>query len=344
MTLHFPDQVETNVLTLDTWDPKSGTAEFKATAIRVEHASAQEIATAAERLTDGTEVDAPSGPAPDGEGAGDERGTGRGRRGPRPAAVRLGGRRRAPRSTRTPRSAATPPARVATCSSPCCTRCRKRPAGSARARSTTCASGSPFRRPRRTASRPSTPCSAPSRPQARWCTSATTWPARWPARRSCAPRWPAGSAARAQCSSRISGGAQRHRRHLAALPVPGPVRPRLGRADPAGGRGAATAGHRPGHPGRGLVGAHRRRAGGRGPPRGARPPAVPPPAIRHSIIPNGGGCPRSGSFITGPGGRKGLAAAPPRPRRPRFPRLVPGGGRLPDAAPRHRPGTARRDP
>jgi formate dehydrogenase major subunit len=55
MTLHFPDQVETNVLTLDTWDPKSGTAEFKATAIRVEHASEQEIAAATERLH-GTEV------------------------------------------------------------------------------------------------------------------------------------------------------------------------------------------------------------------------------------------------------------------------------------------------
>jgi predicted molibdopterin-dependent oxidoreductase YjgC len=36
MTLHFPEQVATNVLTLDAWDPKSGTAEFKATAIRVE--------------------------------------------------------------------------------------------------------------------------------------------------------------------------------------------------------------------------------------------------------------------------------------------------------------------
>ena len=35
MTLHFPEQVATNVLTLDAWDPKSGTAEFKATAIRV---------------------------------------------------------------------------------------------------------------------------------------------------------------------------------------------------------------------------------------------------------------------------------------------------------------------
>jgi predicted molibdopterin-dependent oxidoreductase YjgC len=36
MTLHFPDEAETNALTLDTWDPKSGTAEFKATAVRVE--------------------------------------------------------------------------------------------------------------------------------------------------------------------------------------------------------------------------------------------------------------------------------------------------------------------
>jgi formate dehydrogenase major subunit len=36
MTLHFPDEVPTNVLTIDATDPKSGTAEFKATAIRVE--------------------------------------------------------------------------------------------------------------------------------------------------------------------------------------------------------------------------------------------------------------------------------------------------------------------
>jgi len=50
MTLHFPDQVETNVLTLDTWDPKSGTSEFKATAIRVEKASPEEAAAAMERL------------------------------------------------------------------------------------------------------------------------------------------------------------------------------------------------------------------------------------------------------------------------------------------------------
>jgi predicted molibdopterin-dependent oxidoreductase YjgC len=36
MSLHFPDLVATNTLTIDATDPKSGTAEFKATAIRVE--------------------------------------------------------------------------------------------------------------------------------------------------------------------------------------------------------------------------------------------------------------------------------------------------------------------
>jgi formate dehydrogenase major subunit len=36
MTFHFPDQVETNRLTIEATDPKSGTAEFKATAIRIE--------------------------------------------------------------------------------------------------------------------------------------------------------------------------------------------------------------------------------------------------------------------------------------------------------------------
>jgi len=36
MTLHFPDEVDTNLLTIDAADPKSGTAEFKAAAIRIE--------------------------------------------------------------------------------------------------------------------------------------------------------------------------------------------------------------------------------------------------------------------------------------------------------------------
>jgi formate dehydrogenase major subunit len=39
MTLHFPEEVETNALTINATDPKSGTAEFKATAIRVERLS-----------------------------------------------------------------------------------------------------------------------------------------------------------------------------------------------------------------------------------------------------------------------------------------------------------------
>jgi predicted molibdopterin-dependent oxidoreductase YjgC len=44
MTPHFPDEVATNLLTLDASDPKSGTAEFKACAVRVERAGAQQLA------------------------------------------------------------------------------------------------------------------------------------------------------------------------------------------------------------------------------------------------------------------------------------------------------------
>ncbi len=36
MTLHFGEQVPTNVLTIDAYDPRSGTAEFKATAVAIE--------------------------------------------------------------------------------------------------------------------------------------------------------------------------------------------------------------------------------------------------------------------------------------------------------------------
>ena len=39
MTFHFPDQVDTNQLTIDATDPKSGTAEFKASAVRIEKIS-----------------------------------------------------------------------------------------------------------------------------------------------------------------------------------------------------------------------------------------------------------------------------------------------------------------
>jgi formate dehydrogenase major subunit len=50
MTFHFPDQVETNILTVNAVDPKSGTAEFKATAIRVDRVSDGEGAAAARTL------------------------------------------------------------------------------------------------------------------------------------------------------------------------------------------------------------------------------------------------------------------------------------------------------
>jgi formate dehydrogenase major subunit len=36
MTLHHPDDVATNLLTIEASDPKSGTSEFKACAIRIE--------------------------------------------------------------------------------------------------------------------------------------------------------------------------------------------------------------------------------------------------------------------------------------------------------------------
>jgi predicted molibdopterin-dependent oxidoreductase YjgC len=46
MTLHFPDDVATNLLTIDVSDPKSGTAEFKACAVRVEPVRAMQRAMA----------------------------------------------------------------------------------------------------------------------------------------------------------------------------------------------------------------------------------------------------------------------------------------------------------
>ena len=76
---------------------------------------------------------------------------------------------------------------------------------------------------------------------------------------------------------------ERHRRHLAALPVPRPVRPRLGRADPAGGRGAAQARPRPGHPDavwQALTG---------GEPAAEVPLGVLVPQLSLCIIPNGCG-------------------------------------------------------
>ncbi|MBL8742664.1 MAG: molybdopterin-dependent oxidoreductase, partial [Myxococcales bacterium] len=44
MSVHFPDEVDTNALTIDAVDPKSGTSEFKAAAIRIEKLSAGDAA------------------------------------------------------------------------------------------------------------------------------------------------------------------------------------------------------------------------------------------------------------------------------------------------------------
>jgi predicted molibdopterin-dependent oxidoreductase YjgC len=46
MTFHFSDEVETNVLTIHAVDPKSGTAEFKATAIRIDKLAADSFRAA----------------------------------------------------------------------------------------------------------------------------------------------------------------------------------------------------------------------------------------------------------------------------------------------------------
>jgi len=36
MTFHFPDKVNTNLLTINATDPLAGTAEFKACAVKIE--------------------------------------------------------------------------------------------------------------------------------------------------------------------------------------------------------------------------------------------------------------------------------------------------------------------
>jgi anaerobic selenocysteine-containing dehydrogenase len=54
MTLHFQDEVRVNQLTIDETDPKSGTAEFKACAVRVEPIrSAEMVGSAADAVRSG---------------------------------------------------------------------------------------------------------------------------------------------------------------------------------------------------------------------------------------------------------------------------------------------------
>ncbi|MFC7327133.1 molybdopterin oxidoreductase family protein [Marinactinospora rubrisoli] len=47
MTFHFPDQVDTQLLTLDATDPIAGTAEYKAAAVRIERVAGPDPASAA---------------------------------------------------------------------------------------------------------------------------------------------------------------------------------------------------------------------------------------------------------------------------------------------------------
>ena len=153
MTMHFPDEVDTNVLTIEATDPKSGTAEFKATAVRIEKLPEETLAetadgggvvdlhlsSAAPTDEERAAVDALLGPPSPG-------GTG-----PDATPTRIESRAGAARR-----------AIDGTSSCPRCMRCRGARDGSARAASTTSAGGSPCRRPRRTAWRRSTRCSARS--------------------------------------------------------------------------------------------------------------------------------------------------------------------------------------
>ena len=57
MTMHFPDEIDVNILTIDSTDPKSGTAEFKATAIRVEKVRERQTAGVTSSEAGGSSVD-----------------------------------------------------------------------------------------------------------------------------------------------------------------------------------------------------------------------------------------------------------------------------------------------
>ena len=133
MTFHFPDQVDTNQLTIDATDPKSGTAEFKAAAIRVEKlepAEREERAGIAEPATVGGQTldGSPSRPRRRADAVGERGARHRARRRPSTAgtAVRASTVRRA-----TPRARATPPASGVICCSRRSGPCRSGSAGSA---------------------------------------------------------------------------------------------------------------------------------------------------------------------------------------------------------------------
>ncbi len=140
MTLHFPEQVETNKLTIEANDPKSGTAEFKATAVRIEKLAdggRPRTARGSATRSDGGAVDLHLTSA-----AADRRGAGGRRRAARAARDRLGRRRARDGGvgTRFARGGRDWLGSSETCCSRRSTRCSRASGGSARAASTTCAS------------------------------------------------------------------------------------------------------------------------------------------------------------------------------------------------------------
>ena len=139
MTLHFQDEVKSNLLTIDETDPKSGTAEFKACAVRVEPVRSEPTRRRPRsRMPRDRSVDgSPSaGRRPDRRGARGGRCVARSAR--RPAGTAGCATRR---GTRIPRPAATPPRPPAPAPAGAPGRRNRASAGSARARSTTSASG-----------------------------------------------------------------------------------------------------------------------------------------------------------------------------------------------------------
>jgi formate dehydrogenase major subunit len=59
LTLHFPDQVATNELTIEAVDPKSGTSEFKAAAVRVELVEKQDTGRLHAETVSGAKPESP---------------------------------------------------------------------------------------------------------------------------------------------------------------------------------------------------------------------------------------------------------------------------------------------
>ena len=300
------------------WDPKSGTAEFKATAIRVEKLPTRASRRAGDESCSATGrcegLSGPAARAPRPQATDEERAAVASVLGP-PESGWDG--RAAHGADGMSRSAATRRGPGGTCCCRRCTRCRSGSAGSARARSTT------------SASRLSVP-PAEAYGVASFYAMFRTSPARRAVVHVCddiacrAERRGAGvrgDGAPLRRRGRRARSANGSAAHLAAQPVPGPVRARLGGPGPA-----LRARTRPGA----GAGAIRSRAGAG---RRSRPQSPAEPRRRRSSR-----RPRAQTASRAP------AAAAGRRRRPGLARRLPRARRLRGAAPRARARAAGRDP